>query len=459
VVVRLSNEDDEEDDNTEENTTTPIASSTNKVLLLAGDIDDVVSIKQSNSLNLNKNMTLEAWINPTEWQNDKTVSSTTENVIISKGSIDGNLEYALTLDKGKLVFSNNKSKIWTTDPVVSLNKWTHVAVTTDDASGVVNLYVDNVKITNIKQGSRTSGGANTFDKSDAITEATSTAEIGNVYIGNFYNKYCDSQIENGFVGKIDDVRIWNVTRTETEISTNLDKSVKNSAGLVGYWSFDNSSAVDITIFANNGYIKGSARSVVDNTSPTPIVSATSLLTFAFNPDMGCQYRMPDFSVATTTEPMGPTPHADVNGLVTRVTKCTDSPGDFDLTEVEIEPCGDDQNVQRYVDGVPTGGFRGNIFITLRNNKHQPPKVGDVIIAKVVLDKGGTCSALAGGVAPSTYNYEGIISGPYSSGPDETGVCSSGGDGGGGPSLWVQFRDALTVVPEFSISPLRNLFGW
>jgi hypothetical protein len=470
VVIRLSNEDDDEEDeqededdeeNQSDNTTTPIASTTNKVLSLSGDADDMVSIKQSSSLNLNTNMTLEAWVNPSSWKSNTNNASTTENVIISKGRIDDNLEYALSLDKGKLVYSNSRSMIWTTDPVVALNKWTHVTVTTDDTNGVVTLYVDNVKITNTKTGPRVSGGPSTFNQSNSITEATSTAQIGNVYIGNFNKKYCDSQVNNGFAGKIDDVRIWNKTRTESEIVTNMNKSVKDSVGLVGYYTFDNSSAVDITSSANNGYIKGGANSVVDNTSPSVIVSAPSLFTFTFNPDNSCEYRMPELDLelddlATTTEEELPDPKTDVSGIVTRVTKCLASPGEFDLTEVEIQPCGPGQNVQRYEPDasgnmLPSGSFSGNIFITLRNNVHQPPTVGDTILARVVPDAAGTCSALVGGVPPSTYSYEGIITGQYSSAPDTTGACSvsggtTGGNSTGSSGMWIGAGIGTIIAP-------------
>jgi peptidoglycan hydrolase-like protein with peptidoglycan-binding domain len=163
------------------------------------------------------------------------------------------------------------------------------------------------------------------------------------------------------------------------------------------------------------------------------------------------------------EELLPDPKTDVSGLVTRVTKCLASPGEFDLTEVEIIPCGMGQNVQRYEPDamgnmLPSGSFSGNIFITLRNNVHTAPAVGDLILARVVPDGAGTCSELAGNIAPSTYSYEGIITGQYESAPDETGACTVDGGGGGSNSWWVPVRDFLTTPVNFVVDPI-GLFGW
>ncbi len=44
---------------------------------------------------------------------------------------------------------------------------------------------------------------------------------------------------SSFIGQIDEVRIWNVARTEAEISTDMNKQLNgDEPGLVGYWKFD-----------------------------------------------------------------------------------------------------------------------------------------------------------------------------------------------------------------------------
>ncbi len=58
-----------------------------------------------------------------------------------------------------------------------------------------------------------------------------------------------------FGGMLDEFRVWNIARSETEINANFDSDVAlNSMGLVGYWSFNDSdqAVVDSSDFANDG---------------------------------------------------------------------------------------------------------------------------------------------------------------------------------------------------------------
>jgi hypothetical protein len=50
---------------------------------------------------------------------------------------------------------------------------------------------------------------------------------------------CNPPYYGCFNGLVDELRIWNVARTDAEIMANFDKAlVGNEAGLVGYWKFD-----------------------------------------------------------------------------------------------------------------------------------------------------------------------------------------------------------------------------
>lgn len=67
--------------------------------------------------------------------------------------------------------------------------------------------------------------------------------IGHKIIDNFldFNIGAHDEGKKNFVdGKIDDVRVWNVVRTGSEITDNYKKELSgNEEGLVGYWQFNN----------------------------------------------------------------------------------------------------------------------------------------------------------------------------------------------------------------------------
>jgi Ca2+-binding RTX toxin-like protein len=77
-------------------------------------------------------------------------------------------------------------------------------------------------------------------------------------------------------GQIDDVRIWNVARTQTEIQANLNKTLTGTeTGLAGYWNFNNitgNTATDLTTNANNGTIYGATITInpILSTVVTPL---------------------------------------------------------------------------------------------------------------------------------------------------------------------------------------------
>jgi len=50
---------------------------------------------------------------------------------------------------------------------------------------------------------------------------------------------CNPPINNCFNGEFDEVRVWNIARSATDIAQNYERSLSgNESGLVGYWKFD-----------------------------------------------------------------------------------------------------------------------------------------------------------------------------------------------------------------------------
>ena len=55
----------------------------------------------------------------------------------------------------------------------------------------------------------------------------------------------------------DEIRIWNLARSATEIQQAMDGSLSGSEkGLVGYWNFDDGTADDLSANGHDGDLKG-----------------------------------------------------------------------------------------------------------------------------------------------------------------------------------------------------------
>ncbi|HIA66863.1 TPA: hypothetical protein EYN98_12530 [Candidatus Poribacteria bacterium] len=65
-----------------------------------------------------------------------------------------------------------------------------------------------------------------------------------------------------FDGVIDEVRLWNVARTEAEIQSTMNSTLAGTEeGLVGYWNFDDGTAKDLTTNENDGEFQGNTEIV------------------------------------------------------------------------------------------------------------------------------------------------------------------------------------------------------
>lgn len=56
-----------------------------------------------------------------------------------------------------------------------------------------------------------------------------------------------------FMGKIDEVRVWNVTRSQAEIQATMKSQLKgNEPGLMAYWKFDEGNGTTAADSSGNG---------------------------------------------------------------------------------------------------------------------------------------------------------------------------------------------------------------
>lgn len=98
------------------------------------------------------------------------------------------------------------------------DQWVHFAMTYDQTA--VTLYVNG----SFEMGTR---GARKTVTNGVLNTVFTTLTIGGNPRGAYFNGY------------IDELRLWNVARTQEEIMANLGHTLSgNEPGLVGYWKFD-----------------------------------------------------------------------------------------------------------------------------------------------------------------------------------------------------------------------------
>ncbi|MFA5405028.1 MAG: LamG domain-containing protein, partial [Ignavibacteria bacterium] len=199
------------------------------------DGNDYVNCGSSSNLNPSTALSIEMWVNLTDTvRNQKLLSkfgwgSTSSGFIL--GAVDGKLYPE--------IFTNNGSG-WvgysTTCGAIRKNVWTHLAMTWA-SGGYMYCYVNGAKVDSVA----TNNSLNTN-----------------------YTSLCIGQWDGGYYssGYIDEVRLWHVVRTETEIKTNMYKELNgNETGLKAYYKMSNGSGGTLSdnqtnVAANNGSISG-----------------------------------------------------------------------------------------------------------------------------------------------------------------------------------------------------------
>lgn len=166
--------------------------------------------------------TIETWFKADEAQQTAT--------IISNGRGDGedmggslNL-FALNLEEGRLVFHNNGVRV-ACDGSYADNDWHHVAVAVNRTSGRAQIYVD--------------GKLNTyFEAADLGGIAAAYIHLG-ARVWTPADNLQQEKADNFFKGEIDEVRVWNLYKSETLVengnSNRLDGTEK---GLLAYYPFE-----------------------------------------------------------------------------------------------------------------------------------------------------------------------------------------------------------------------------
>ena len=167
-------------------------------------VNDYVRISDNSELDLTDNYTLEAWIFPEtfDWLSG----------IISKYHTNAANGYILRLTHQSPYTGLGFDELVTNTGLLSSNQWYHIAAVND--GGDRKLYVNGIQV------SLSGSPLNVSSNNNPI-------RIGSDYASRFFD------------GRIDEVRIWNIQRTENDVLECMDSTLSGAEnGLVAYFTFN-----------------------------------------------------------------------------------------------------------------------------------------------------------------------------------------------------------------------------
>ncbi|MBO9681164.1 MAG: LamG domain-containing protein [Flavisolibacter sp.] len=155
------------------------------------------------------NVTMELWVNHEG-------GTSTEHLLVSNG-VMGTNGYAMYINtQRKLCIQYNAVGVWNTNYVLTSNTWTHLALVIGTTGFTV--YAN---------------GVNVYSNTATPITPTGSFILGfNTIVGG-----------HAFDGKMDEVRVWNVARTQTEIQNTMNNEINPlTSGLTLYYTFNQGSA-------------------------------------------------------------------------------------------------------------------------------------------------------------------------------------------------------------------------
>ena len=168
--------------------------------LLFNGSNSLVTIADSASLHLSSEMTLEAWVNPTN------ITNAMQDVIYK-----ANDNYYLEGTTTNSSLPNGGGTFGTTDvgtygtAALTASTWTHLAATYDGTT--LSLYVNGVQVSSLPQ-------------TGAIASSTNPLQIGG-----------DTNLGQFFAGTIDEVRVYNAALTSAQIQSDMNTPLGGSSSL------------------------------------------------------------------------------------------------------------------------------------------------------------------------------------------------------------------------------------
>lgn len=179
-------------------------------------------------------VTLEAWIN---FQS----GGTGDPVVVGKvkrdaGGWSGYMMHTIGTTTARTIGFRLSASVWQTNQTLSAGTWYHVACVFDASQNLLRIYING----NLDYTATTSG----------TIPATYSQPL---QIGRRFHQQGPGDY---FKGVIDEVRVWRVPRTQSQIRAWMRRNLQgNESGLVGYWRFNEGGGTvvqDLSTRGDNG---------------------------------------------------------------------------------------------------------------------------------------------------------------------------------------------------------------
>jgi hypothetical protein len=282
------------------------------------------------NLNITDSITVEAWINSTQWG-----ATSAQNTIFCKhGWSQGEAGYVLRAGgNGQLSFNiggvdtNGVNVSWVNDTtpnsaVITLNVWHHVAGTYDGDS--LKVYIDGI----LKQTKAFNG---------TIAPSPGYAPRIGALSDPTYGP------DRYFKGNIDEVRVWHRALSQAEIAANMYNHIDTATavGLAGYWRFNEGTGTTVNDITGNGNTGTLLNTIWATNVPFNPIPPTPIITWAgtnlyVNTTLAIQWYFNGTLISgATTTTYTPTQNGTYTVIVTNVSGCTKLSPPFNLTSAGI----------------------------------------------------------------------------------------------------------------------------
>ncbi|KPA17887.1 Pentaxin, partial [Candidatus Magnetomorum sp. HK-1] len=188
--------------------------------------NDYVDLGNRNELKMGNTFTIEAWIYPTPSDNNYYGIIGNQTDINTPNTRAPSLWVANYSNIHYDSYATDNSRCYIDTGAVTSNQWNHVAVVYD--STTLALYGNGISV-------YSSTSCSGYDLKDIPIN----------YIG---------KVNDLFQGNIDEVRLWTVARTTSQIQDNMNtKLLGNETGLVAYYRFDSTSGTTLYDSTDNNF--------------------------------------------------------------------------------------------------------------------------------------------------------------------------------------------------------------